>query len=63
MKFRVIRQHLGDRMYWPGDEREATEGDVAHLVRAGVLEPLSAKAEPKPNNKAEKGAPANKADK
>lgn len=55
MKFNVIRQHFGDKMYMPGDEREAAESDVAHLVRAGVLE----KAEAAPKNKAER-APKNK---
>lgn len=57
MKFTVIRQHLGDKMYMPGDEREAAESDVAHLVRNGVLK---AKSEPAPKNKAEKSAPKNK---
>jgi len=37
MKFNVIRQHLGDRLYWAGDEREAEEKDVLHLVQNGVL--------------------------
>lgn len=55
MKFDVLRQHLGDRMYQPGEEREAAEADVVHLVRAGVLR----KAELKPRNKAE-AAPRNK---
>ena len=52
-KFEVIRQHLGDRLYMPGDEREATQGDVAHLVANGVLKPVRAKAEGAPKNKAE----------
>jgi len=37
MKFDVIRQHLGDRLYWAGEEREAEEHDVRHLVESGVL--------------------------
>lgn len=49
-KFTVLRQHFGDKQYWPGDEREAASGDVAHLVKSGVLK---AKAEPKVANKAE----------
>lgn len=56
MKFRVLRQHEGDRFYAEGDEREADETDVAHLVAAGVLAKAtdeSVKAEPKPKNKAE----------
>lgn len=65
MKFVVLRRHRGDRDYRPGDEREASESDVAHLVRAGVLrrkeEPkkAQAKAEEAPQNKAE-AAPVNK---
>lgn len=51
MKFTVIRQHLGDKMYMPGDEREAAQADVQHLLTNGVLE--EAKAERKPPNKAE----------
>jgi len=37
MKFKVLRQHYGDRLYLAGDEREAEERDVLHLVKAGVL--------------------------
>jgi len=55
-KFRVLRQHLGDRMYMPGDTREAVASEVAHLVEKGVLEPDRAKTDPKPANKAEKPA-------
>jgi hypothetical protein len=57
MKFQVIRPHLGDRMYNIGEEREAEPGDVAHLVKGGVLVEKSAgkapanKAEDKPKNK------------
>lgn len=58
MKFKVIRQHMGDRLYMPGDEREAKEADVRHLVDAGVLE----KATAPPENKAKKSAPQNKSD-
>ena len=56
MKYTVKRQHLGDRMYHAGDEREAREADVEHLVSRGVL----VKAEPEVKNKAEK-ATKNKA--
>lgn len=52
-KFKVTRQHFGDRLYMPGDEREASARDVAHLVENGVLEPVKAKAEPAVKNKAE----------
>lgn len=68
MKFVVLRRHRGDRDYRPGDEREANESDVVHLVRAGVLrrkeEPkkTSAKAEAAPQNKAE-ASPMNKGSK
>lgn len=68
MKFVVLRRHRGDRDYRPGDEREANESDVVHLVRAGVLrrkeEPKKtpAKAEAAPQNKAE-ASPMNKGSK
>ena len=39
-KFKVLREHLGDKAYKSGDTREAIASDVAHLVRSGVLEPL-----------------------
>ena len=51
--FKVLRQHYGDKLYAAGDTRDATEGDVAHLVASGVLEPAKAKAEPAVQNKAE----------
>lgn len=54
--FKVVRQHLGDRMYMPGEQREAEPSDVAHLVRSGAL----AKMDEAPENKAEP-APQNKA--
>lgn len=53
MEYTVLREHLGDRQYMPGDKREAAPAEVAHLVRAGVLieakveAPLEMKAEPK----------------
>lgn len=57
----VIRQHLGDQMYMPGDSREAAPGDVQHLVKNGVLRERGSKAEKaSPANKAEKAAPKNK---
>ena len=37
MEYEVMREHLGDRLYMPGDKRLAAASDVAHLVRAGVL--------------------------
>jgi len=37
MKFKVLRQHYGDRLYLAGDEREAEERDVSHLIKNGVL--------------------------
>ena len=48
--YQVLRQHYGDKMYMSGDEREANEGDVKHLVDSGVLK---AKAERKTRNKVE----------
>lgn len=60
-KFKVVREHYGDRHYMPGDVREVSAADVAHLVPS-VLAPLEIKAEPSaPLNKAEDAAPANKA--
>lgn len=49
--FEVKRQHLGDKMYMPGDTREAAPGDVQHLIDNGVL--AEVKAERKPPNKSE----------
>jgi len=61
MKFKVLKQHYGDKQYFAGDEREANEAEVAHLVKAGVLQASGGKSEPAPANKAE-AAPANKAE-
>lgn len=71
-EFVVKRQHLGDRMYLPGDTRQAAESEVAHLVRAGVLRKATTgggkPAETKPETagkleaKAETAAPSNKAE-
>ncbi|WP_108259338.1 hypothetical protein [Mangrovicoccus ximenensis] len=36
-KFKVIRPHIGDRYYAPGETREIDPKRAAHLVRAGVL--------------------------
>lgn len=64
-KYRVVREHIGDKPYAPGDERIAAPADVAHLV-PNVLEdrgPVKAeKAEAPAKNKAEAPA-ANKAEK
>ncbi|PYB71501.1 hypothetical protein [Rhizobium wuzhouense] len=52
--YKVLRQHLGDKMYLPGDDRKAKPADVAHLVKSGVLvESEGAKAEKLASNKAE----------
>lgn len=56
----VLRQHTGDKPYKKGDTREANPGDVKHLVDAGVLQEVKAKAEKPAANKAEKAAPKNK---
>lgn len=61
MKFKVLREHYGDRLYTESDEREANERDVEHLVKAGVLQKADAKSEPEPENKAEL-APVNKSE-
>lgn len=61
MKFKVAREHYGDRYYRAGDVREANEGAVAHLLLAGVLEKMDDappnKALRVPSNKASAGAP------
>ncbi|WP_041409359.1 hypothetical protein [Sinorhizobium fredii] len=56
----VLRQHLGDKMYMPGDQREANQGDVQHLITNGILKEATAKAEKATANKAVKAAPKNK---
>lgn len=62
MKFEVIRQHYGDKLYMPGDMRDATENDVKHLVSSGVLKPArERKAEAEPRNKMDT-EPKNKAE-
>lgn len=58
--FKVQRQHLGDKMYLPGDERTADRKEVAHLIAKGVLEPVKAKADVPAKNKADP-KPAKKA--
>ena len=68
MKYKVMRRHLGDRMYEEGDEREANASDVKHLLDRGILKAVREKAEepeakaegPAPKNKAVGAAPANK---
>jgi len=37
MQYKVMRDHIGDQEYRPGDTREAKAADVQHLVRSGVL--------------------------
>jgi hypothetical protein len=37
MLYKVLREHLGDKSYRRGDEREANPAEVAHLVASGVL--------------------------
>lgn len=51
--FKVQRQHLGDKMYLPVDERTADRKEVAHLIDKGVLAPIKEKAAPQVKNKAE----------
>lgn len=56
----VTRQHLGDRLYLPGDQRQADPISVGHLVNKGVLVLRDEKAQRPVDNKAVK-APRNKA--
>lgn len=39
-KFRVVREHVGDKPYAEGEIREADPNDVKHLV-PHVLEPIA----------------------
>ena len=41
-KYRVMREHVGARSYAEGEIREASPGDVKHLV-PHVLEPIEAR--------------------
>ncbi|MDO6755384.1 hypothetical protein Q4598_04005 [Phaeobacter inhibens] len=41
MDYKVLRPHLGDKQYLPGDVRSAKEVTVSHLVAKGVLAPLA----------------------
>lgn len=55
MKFKVVRQHLGDVMYFPDDAREMREDEAAHLIPHVLV-----KMDDAPKNKAEFRAPKNK---
>lgn len=48
MKFKVIREHLGDKMYKAGDVREVDEHTVTQLLKRGVLVPLPAVPDAEP---------------
>lgn len=50
-EFKVLRHHLGDRDYVPGEIRTANPGDVAHLVASGTLYPVTEKDAPIVPNK------------
>lgn len=60
MKYRVLRQHYGDRAYTAGEERELRETDGKRLVELGVLEEIRQKKAPEPENKMQ-SEPENKA--
>jgi hypothetical protein len=65
LKWKVLRQHEGDRMYQEGETRLGTKAELGHLSPK-TLELIgpsidSAKSEPAPLNKAEGASPANKA--
>lgn len=59
-QYRVLRQHYGDKEYYPGDSRELNDIDGKHLVSMGLLEDAEQKKEPEPSNKMET-EPQNKA--
>jgi len=56
MKYAVKRPHQGDKWYGVGDEREARESDVAHLVKSGVLVPSDQADKDDPRTPAENKA-------
>lgn len=62
LKYRVIREHLGDKPYAAGDLRELNSNDGKRLVLLGVLEEIEVATaqKPAPLNKARKGAPETK---
>ena len=62
MKYRVLRQHQGDKPYRIGDERTMREEDARSLVKFGVLEPIREKKAPESDNKMQ-DEPRNKAEK
>ena len=37
MKYKVLREHYGEKFYAEGDEREANPNEVKHLINNGVL--------------------------
>ncbi|TXC73960.1 hypothetical protein FSZ31_04360 [Sphingorhabdus soli] len=58
-KFKVLREHRGDKQYSEGDTRTAEPSVVAHLVDAGILAPVdSGKKKPAAAKKAK--TPGNK---
>lgn len=73
MDFKVLRPHLGDKPYLPGDVRSAKAATVSHLVAKGVLAPADqddaagdegqkSDAETGGDGAAQQAAPENKAD-
>ena len=53
MKFKVLRDHIGDKDYFENDVREAELFDVRHLIPL-VLQPLDDKSEKPTKVKAER---------
>lgn len=60
MDYKVLRPHLGDKPYQPGDVRSAKAATVSHLVAKGVLKPAD-QEDPKDDER-QQVAPENKAD-
>ncbi len=60
MEYEVVRMHVGDKPYAPGDIRVGEERYLKPLVDKGILKPVKA-AKDAPENKAAKDAPENKA--
>lgn len=56
MIYTVIRQHLGDKMYFPDEKRELAESEATTLLKQGII----AKIKESPKTKDVKQAPKTK---
>lgn len=45
MKYKVLKQHFGDKQYWEGEEREVeNEHSAAALIAAGLIAAIETSA-------------------